>query len=61
MACAIYSRELIIFAVTFHIVASIIIKSIKSVGNNLYKKITDAKSKQNYNLSTRYISEDKRV
>ena len=36
-------------------------KSIKSIGNNIYKKITYAKFKQNCKLSTRYTSEDKRV
>ena len=36
-------------------------KSIESIDDNLYKKFIDAKSKQNYKLSTRYAAEDKRV
>ena len=36
-------------------------KSIESIDDNLYKKFIDAKSKQNYKLSTRYAAEDKWV
>ena len=36
-------------------------KRIKSIDHNLYKKIIDAKSKQNCKLSTRYTATDKRV
>ena len=36
-------------------------KSIKSIDDNLFKKVIDAKSKQNCKLSTRYTAEDKRV
>ena len=36
-------------------------KSIKSIDDNLYKKVIDAKLKQNCKLSTRYTAEDKRV
>ena len=59
IACAVYLRELVIFVSMFHIVAINHYKSIKSIDNNLYQKITDAKSKQNYKLSTRYASEVK--
>ena len=48
MACAAYLRELIIFTLIFHIVAINHCESIKSIDNNLYNKITDPKSKQNY-------------
>ena len=59
MACAVYLREIIVFTVIFHIVCISHHKSIKSIDDNLYKKITDAKSKQK--LSTRYTAENKRV
>ena len=59
MACAVYLREIIVFTVIFHIVCISHYKSIKSIDDNLYKKITDAKSKQK--LSTRYTAENKRV
>ena len=59
MACAVYLREIIVFTVIFHIVCINHYKSIKSIDDNLYKKITDAKSKQK--LSTRYTAENKRV
>ena len=45
----------------FHIVAINHHKSIKSIDINLYKKITNAKSKQNYKLSTLYTSENEWV
>ena len=61
MACAVYLREIIIFTVIFHIVCISHYKSTKSVDDNLYQKIIDAKSKQNCKLSTRYTAEDKRV
>ena len=56
MACALYLQELVIFTLIFHIVATNHYKSIKSIDNNRYKKVIDAKSKQNYKLS-----EDKQV
>ena len=49
------------FTVIFHIVCISHYKSIKSIDDNLYKKIIDAKSKQNCKLSTRYTAKDKRV
>ena len=61
MACAVYLRELIIFTFIFHIAAINHYKSIKSIDNNLSEKIMDAKSKQNFKLSTSYASEHKRV
>ena len=61
MASAVYLGELIIFIVTFHIVCISHYKSIKSIDDNLYKKIIDVKSKQSCKLSTRYTTEDKRV
>ena len=61
MACAVYLREIIIFTVIFHIFCVSHYKSIKSIDDNLYKKIIDAKSKQNCKLSTRCTAEDKRV
>ena len=48
-------------ALIFHIVCISHYKSIKSIDDNLYKKIIDAKLKQNCKLSTRYTAEDKRV
>ena len=60
MACAVYLREIIIFTVIFDTVCISHYKSIKSIDNNLYKKIIDAKLKQNCKLSTRYTAEDKR-
>ena len=59
-ACSVYLRELIIFTVISHCLY-IHCKSIKSIDDNLYKKIIDAKIKQNYKLCIRYTSEDKRV
>ena len=50
MGCAVYLRDIIIFLVIFHIVCISHYKSIKSIDDNLYKKITDAKSKQNCKL-----------
>ena len=47
IACAVYFREIFIFTVIFHIVGISHYKSIKSIDDNLYKKIIDAKSKQN--------------
>ena len=61
MACAVYLREVIIFTTTFHIVCISNYKSLKSIDDHLYKKIIDAKSKQDCKLSTRYTAEDKRV
>ena len=61
MACAVYLRELFIFTVIFHFVCISQYKSIKSIDNNLYKKIIDAKSQQNPKLSIRYNAADKRV
>ena len=61
MACAVYLREIIIFTVIFPIVCISHYKNIKSIDDNLYKKIIDAKLKQNCKLSTRYTAEDKRV
>ena len=46
MTCAVYLRDLIVFTLIFHIVAVNHYKSVKSIDNNLYKKIMDAKSKQ---------------
>ena len=43
---SVYLRELVIVTLTFHIVAINNYKSIKSIDNNLYKKITNAKSKK---------------
>ena len=60
MACAVYLR-VIISKVIFHIVCISHYKSIKSIDDNFYKKITDAKSNQNCKLSTHYTTEDKRV
>ena len=50
MTCAVYLRDLIVFTLIFHIVAVNHYKSVKSIDNNLYKKIMDAKSKQSYPL-----------
>ena len=50
MACVAYLREPIDFTLVFHIVC---IKSIKSIDDNFYKKIIDAKLKRNCKLSTR--------
>ena len=50
MACVVYLREPIDFTLIFHIVC---IKSIKSIDDNFYKRIIDAKLKQNCKLSTR--------
>ena len=61
MACAVYLRELIISTATFHIVCISHYKSIKSIDDNLNKKIIDAKSKQHCKLSTCYTAADKRV
>ena len=56
-----YLRELIIFTVIFHIICTGRYKSIKSIDDNLYKKIIDAKSEQSCKFSTRYTAADKRV
>ena len=56
-----YLRELIIFTVIFHIICTSRYKSIKSIDDNLYKKIIDAKSEQNCKFSTRYTAADKQV
>ena len=61
MACAVYLREIIISVVIFHTVCVSHYKSIKSIDNNLNKKIIDAKSNRNCKLSTRYTAEDKRT
>ena len=50
MACVVYLREPIDFTLVFHIVC---IKSIKSIDDNFYKNIIDAKLKRNCKLSTR--------
>ena len=50
MTCAVYLRDLIVFTLIFHIVDVNHYKSVKSIDNNLYKKIMDAKSKQSYPL-----------
>ena len=60
MACAVYLRKLIIFILFFHTVAINHYKNIKSIVNNLYEKITDAKSKRNHKLPTSQPSEHKR-
>ena len=52
MACVVYLREIIIFKVIFHIVCISHYKSITSIDDNVYKKIIEAKSKQNCKLST---------
>ena len=54
MACAVYLREIVIFTVIFHIVCMSHYKSIKSIDDNLYKKVMDLKPKQNCKLSTCY-------
>ena len=51
-------KNLLFLHFKFHIVAINHHKSIKSIDINLYKKITNAKSKQNYKLSTLYTSEN---
>ena len=61
MGCAVYLPEIIIFTVIFHIVCISHYKNIKSIDDNLYKKIIDAKSKQYCKLSTHYTAEYKRV
>ena len=61
MAYAVYLRKLNIFTVIFHIFWVSDYESIKSMDDNLYKKIVDAKSKWNCKLSTRYTAADKRV
>ena len=61
MACAIFLREIIIFTAIFHIVCISHYKSIKQIDDNFYKKIIEAKSKQNCNLPAHYTTEDKRV
>ena len=58
--CVIYFRELFVFKY-FTLLATNNYKSIKLIHNDLYKKFTLAKSKQNYKLSRRYTSENKRV
>ena len=61
MACAVCLRKTIVFTVIFHITCISYYKSIKSTDDNLYKKIIDTKSKQNWNLRTRYTAKDRRV
>ena len=61
MACAIYLQEIIFFTVIFHIICISHYESIKSIDGNLYKKVIDAKSKQNCKLSNHYTAGDKRV
>ena len=61
MACAIYLQEIILFTVIFHIICISHYKSIKSIDGNLYKKVIDAKSKQNCKLSNHYTAGDKQV
>ena len=61
MACAIYLQEIILFTVIFHIICISHYESIKSIDGNLYKKVIDAKSKQNCKLSNHYTAGDKLV
>ena len=61
MASAVYLRELIIFTIIFYIVCISQYENTKSIEDNLYKKNVDAKSKQNFKLSTRYTVAGKRV
>ena len=56
-----YIYEKLLFLQLFHVVFISHYKNINSIDDNLYKKIIDAKSKQNCKLSTRYTAEDKRV
>ena len=55
MACAIYLREISIFTVIFYIVCLSHYRSIKSIDNNLYKNIIDAKSKQKIPFSRKWL------
>ena len=54
-------ENLLLLQSYFHIVCISYYKSIKLVDDNLYKKMIDAKSKQNWKFSTRYTALDKRV
>ena len=47
-ACAVYLQELIIFYIYISHCCYNHYKGIKSMDNNIYNKITDAKSKQSY-------------
>lgn len=47
MVCAVYLQELIIFTIILHIVCIRHYRSIKSIDDNVYKKIVDAKYKKN--------------
>ena len=47
------------FTVIFHIACLSHYKSIKSIDDNLYKKIIDTKSKQNCKLHTRNTAKDR--
>ena len=58
--CSIFTSNYY-FTVIVHIVCISHYRGIKSIDDNLYKKIIDVKSKQNCKLSTRYTAEDKRV
>ena len=54
-------ENLLFLQLYFHIVCISHYKSIKSIDDNLYKKMIDAKSKQNWRFSTRYTALDKRI
>ena len=53
---SVYLLELVIFTVIFHIFCICHYKSVESIDDNLYKKMIDAKSKQNFKLSTRFTA-----
>ena len=55
------NENLLFLQLYFHIVCISHYKSIKSIDDNLYKKMIDAKFKQNCKFSTRYTALDKRV
>ena len=61
MACAVYLPEIIIFTVIFHIFCISHYKGIRSIDDNLYKKIINAKPKQYWKLFTRSTAENNRV
>ena len=60
MTCLVYLQDIIIFTVIFHTVCVSHYISIKSIDDNLYKKIIDAKQKKHCK-STLCTTEDKRV
>ena len=53
---SVYLLELVIFTVIFHIFCICRYKSVESIDDNLYKKMIDAKFKQNFKLSTRFTT-----